>query len=407
MSKHLQHQIEALKQKILLVGTLVEDAIAKAISALVNRNGDLARGIIERDAEIDRMEVDVEEECLKVLALYQPVAADLRFVVAVLKINNDLERMGDLARNIAKRVAYLAAHERIDLPAEFRGMAAKAQSMVRRSLDALVNRDTLIARQIRDDDDEVDAMQRIIRDRIEDADPPIAREARPVHAAAVRVATSGTAGRHGHERRRGRDLHGRRRHRPPSQWRLTGPSPQCRPFCSCPADRDLRVQTNGLARSGLAGSQLQCLRHSRRFSTAFYFQNARRKYGLSHPIGVTGGLPRASVPSGSPVSTVCSRGSHRYLVLCGAVHVLHIPPRRGTTSMRRACIPCLALADLGLRSRDGGRRRQLAAVARRQIVGHARSGTRRTCPTPGPRPITSLEDRPAGARLVVAGGVGQ
>lgn len=167
MSKHLQHQIEALKQKILLVGTLVEDAIAKAISALVNRNGDLARAIIERDDEIDRMEVDVEEECLKVLALYQPVAADLRFVVAVLKINNDLERMGDLARNIAKRVAYLASHERVELPAEFRGMAAQAQSMVRRSLDALVNRDTLIARQIRDDDDEVDAVQRIIRDRIQ------------------------------------------------------------------------------------------------------------------------------------------------------------------------------------------------------------------------------------------------
>lgn len=167
MSKHLQRQIEALKQKILLVGTIVEDAIAKAISALVNRNGDLARSVIEADAEIDRMEVDVEEECLKVLALYQPVAADLRFVVAVLKINNDLERMGDLARNIAKRVAYLASHERIELPAEFRSMASKAQTMVRLSLDALVNRDTLIARQIRDDDDEVDAMQRIIRDRIE------------------------------------------------------------------------------------------------------------------------------------------------------------------------------------------------------------------------------------------------
>lgn len=167
MSKHLQHQIEHLKQKILIVGTLVEDAIAKAISALVNRNGNLARSIIETDAEINRMEVDVEEECLKVLALYQPVAADLRFVVAVLKINNDLERMGDLARNIAKRVAYLASHERIELPAEFRGMAAKAQSMVRRSLDALVNRDTSIAQSIREDDDEVDALQRIIRDRIE------------------------------------------------------------------------------------------------------------------------------------------------------------------------------------------------------------------------------------------------
>src|SRR5437868_6442635 len=138
MSKHLEHQIEALKQKILLVGTLVEDAIAKAISALVNRNGDLARSIIERDSEIDSMEVDVEEECLKVLALYQPVAADLRFVVAVLKINNDLERMGDLAKNIAKRVTFLVNCDRFDLPIDFRGMANRAQAMVKLSLDALV-----------------------------------------------------------------------------------------------------------------------------------------------------------------------------------------------------------------------------------------------------------------------------
>jgi phosphate transport system protein len=167
MAKHLERQIDVLNQKILMVGTLVEEAIAKAISALVNRNAELARKVIESDDAIDHMEVDVEEECLKVLALYQPVAADLRFVVAVLKINNDLERMGDLARNIAKRVAYLAAREPVDLPPEFRAMAAKAQSMVRRSLDALVNRDATLARQIRDDDDEVDEMQRSIRDRIE------------------------------------------------------------------------------------------------------------------------------------------------------------------------------------------------------------------------------------------------
>ena len=104
MTKHIQRQIDALKQKILYVGTLVEEAIAKAISALINRDAVLANKVIETDAVIDRMEVDVEEECLKILALYQPVAADLRFVVAVLKINNDLERMGDLAKNIAKRV---------------------------------------------------------------------------------------------------------------------------------------------------------------------------------------------------------------------------------------------------------------------------------------------------------------
>src|SRR4029079_7240719 len=158
MAKQLPRQIDGLKQKILFVGTLVEEAIAKAISALINRDLNLANVVIEADSEIDRMEVDVEEECLKILALYQPVAADLRFVVAVLKINNDLERMGDLARNIAKRVAFLASHERIDLPGEFRVMASKAQSMVKQSLDALVNSDTTLARKIRDEDDEVDSL---------------------------------------------------------------------------------------------------------------------------------------------------------------------------------------------------------------------------------------------------------
>jgi len=167
MARHLQRQIESLKQQILFVGTLVEEAIAKAISAMINRDRALARTVIEQDDEIDRMEVDVEEEVLKILALYQPVAADLRFVVAVLKINNDLERMGDLAKNIAKRVVFLTGCERIDLPADFRGMAAKAQSMVKQSLDALVNSDTMLARKIRDADDEVDALRRSIQDQIE------------------------------------------------------------------------------------------------------------------------------------------------------------------------------------------------------------------------------------------------
>ena len=136
MAVHLQRQIESLKQKILFVGTLVEEALAKSVSALVNRDRNLARAVIDQDAEIDRMEVDVEEEVLKTLALYQPVAADLRFVVAVLKINNDLERMGDLAKNIAKRVLFLTQCERIDLPGDFRSMATKTQAMVKHSLDA-------------------------------------------------------------------------------------------------------------------------------------------------------------------------------------------------------------------------------------------------------------------------------
>lgn len=163
MAKHLERQIEILKQKILFVGTLVEEAIAKAISALVNRDRNLAKQVIEEDSEIDRMEVDVEEEVLKILALYQPVAADLRFVVATLKINNDLERMGDLAKNIAKRVVFLTSGERVDLPDTLRPMAVKAQQMVKESLDALVNSDSLLARRVRDADDEVDEMRRLVQ----------------------------------------------------------------------------------------------------------------------------------------------------------------------------------------------------------------------------------------------------
>jgi phosphate transport system protein len=95
------------------------------------------------------------------------VAADLRFAVAVLKINNDLERMGDLAKNIAKRVIFLTNCERFELPTEFRSMASKTQSMVKLSLDALVNSDTVLAIKVRESDDEVDAMRRTIQQQIE------------------------------------------------------------------------------------------------------------------------------------------------------------------------------------------------------------------------------------------------
>jgi phosphate transport system protein len=142
----------------------VEEAISKSITALINRDTALAQRVIANDSEIDAMEVEVEEECLKILALYQPVAADLRFVVAVLKINNDLERMGDLARNIAKRVTQLEGGDPYDLPPEIRTMATQAQEMVRQCLDAVVKRDPTLARQVREEDDIVDeARQRIQR----------------------------------------------------------------------------------------------------------------------------------------------------------------------------------------------------------------------------------------------------
>ena len=166
MTRHIERQIENLKERILRVGTLVEEAIAKSITALINRDVPLAQRVMANDEEIDRMEVEVEEECLKILALYQPVAADLRFVVAVLKINNDLERMGDLARNIAKRVPQLADGPAVELPPEIRTMAMLAQEMVKQCLDAVVNADPSLARQVREEDDAVDHARQQIRRRI-------------------------------------------------------------------------------------------------------------------------------------------------------------------------------------------------------------------------------------------------
>ena len=233
---HLQRQIETLKQKILFVGTLVEEAIAKAISALMNRDRNLARSVIDEDAEIDRMEVDVEEECLKTLALYQPVAADLRFVVAVLKINNDLERMGDLAKNIAKRVMFLTQCERIDLPADFRSWPPRRRRWSKQSLDALVNSRhgagphrsaTPTMRSI--------ACGAIIQQPDRTADRASAQANRVFDAADQRLAAPGTAGRHGHQHRRRRDLYGRGRNRPASGQRLIACFAPCRCPARCPA----------------------------------------------------------------------------------------------------------------------------------------------------------------------------
>ena len=166
MGRHIERQIESLKEKILRVGTLVEEAISKSITAVINRDTALAQRVQASDEQIDRMEVEVEEECLKILALYQPVAADLRFVVAALKINNDLERMGDLAKNIAKRVSQLAGGAPIELPPEIRMMAMQAEEMVRQCLDAVVTADPILARRVREQDDAVDEARQKIRRRI-------------------------------------------------------------------------------------------------------------------------------------------------------------------------------------------------------------------------------------------------
>lgn len=168
MNTHLQREIENLKKKILYMGAEVEDLLHRAMDSLENRNVKLAQTVIDHDPALDQLEVEIEEECLKILALHQPVAIDLRYVIAVLKINNDLERIGDLAVNIAERAAFLAAFPPTDLVLDFRGMAKLAQTMLSQSLDALINYDVQLARRIRVADDEVDSANRRMYAQIEE-----------------------------------------------------------------------------------------------------------------------------------------------------------------------------------------------------------------------------------------------
>lgn len=168
MSLHFQREIDMLKKKLLGVGSVVEESIAHAIAAVMKHDAALAQQVAVGDLEINQMEVDVEEECLKILALYQPVAVDLRFVVAVLKINNDLERMADHAVNIARRAEYLADLPKVDLPSALDGMARKTQTMVKNSLDAFVESDPELARQVCAADNEVDQLNRYMHVFIQD-----------------------------------------------------------------------------------------------------------------------------------------------------------------------------------------------------------------------------------------------
>jgi phosphate transport system protein len=158
MTMHLAREVEKLKIRILTLGADVEEVLQKAVQSLHTMDGALAQEIAEGDNRIDTMEVDLEEDCLKVLALYQPVANDLRFIVSVLKINNDLERIADLAVNISERVLDLLKYERIAVPFDFSTMSEKVYDMVKRSLDALVKLDQRQAREVISLDDEVDAL---------------------------------------------------------------------------------------------------------------------------------------------------------------------------------------------------------------------------------------------------------
>jgi phosphate transport system protein len=169
MAKYLIRELEKIKKKILSLGAMIEDRVRMTMDAVDDLDTSIAQKIIDTDWEIDELEVDIEEECLKVLALHQPVAVDLRFLITIIKINNDLERIGDQAVNIAERVIILSKRPTMDFVFDYSPMAEKTKTMLRMSLDALVKLDVDLALKVITLDDEVDAIQREAYDRIKEA----------------------------------------------------------------------------------------------------------------------------------------------------------------------------------------------------------------------------------------------
>ena len=171
MSVHLQRDLDEVTRSLLEVAAMVEEMIARSLKALRERSVDLAHEVQRQDRVIDAREIEVEEECLKILALHSPVAADLRMVVTYLKVNNDLERAGDLARNLAERAESLAVAEPVEIPREIWTMAERIPKMLRAALDAVVKGDTELARSVIAEDEVVDrsheAMYGVVRGMIE------------------------------------------------------------------------------------------------------------------------------------------------------------------------------------------------------------------------------------------------
>ncbi len=148
MSKHLQRDVEALHRRMMSLFGVVEDMIDKAVRALCQQKVELAVEVIATDPQVNQTEVSIEEECLKILALHQPVAADLRRVATLLKINSDLERIADLACNIAERAQCMHLHPFFPIPDELPDMARQAKQMVRMALDSFVESDIGLAQQV-------------------------------------------------------------------------------------------------------------------------------------------------------------------------------------------------------------------------------------------------------------------
>lgn len=157
--RHFEQELDLLKGKLLEMSALVESAIYRSVQGVVEKNEELAQQVLRNEARVNQLEIEVDEMAISLLALQAPLAADLRLVTAAIKINNDLERMGDLSASIAQSALALIREPVIRPLIDIPHIAGLAQSMVRKALDAFVNRDAELARSVLASDDAVDNMR--------------------------------------------------------------------------------------------------------------------------------------------------------------------------------------------------------------------------------------------------------
>jgi phosphate transport system protein len=157
--RHFQEELEQLKNRLLEMGGLAEEEVRLAVKGLVERDHDLIDQVLTGDQPVNALHIEIDKRCFTLLALHQPMAADLRTIVAAVKINTDLERVGDLAVNIAEAARRYASHAPIKKLIDIPEMATVAQAMLRDALDAFVRRDVELAQRVLNEDDKLDALK--------------------------------------------------------------------------------------------------------------------------------------------------------------------------------------------------------------------------------------------------------
>jgi phosphate transport system protein len=157
--QHFQHELETLKERLLAMGGLAEDRVRTAMQGLVDREGDLIDQVLNGDMPLNELHIEIDDLCLKLLALHSPMAADLRGIMAAIKINSDLERVGDMAVNIAEAARRYTTHPPVKRLIDIPRMATTAQNMLRDALDSYVRGDMQLAQRVLDEDDELDSLK--------------------------------------------------------------------------------------------------------------------------------------------------------------------------------------------------------------------------------------------------------